>query len=204
MKHSQRGYSLIELSIVLAIIAVVIAGAITGVQSILRSNNVVRVISTTNKAVGAITAKLVRDANYANATLPVLTNAGMEIWDAKDITNAGAAGARVGNPFGGQIWVAPLAADAQGVTANNGYVYTITGIPVAACADVALGLDTLATAVSIQNQLSTAVNAAPTALGATVVKSPGTAMTSAGVAPGCVPAAGNTGSVSISLLIPRS
>ena len=36
MKHSQRGYSLVELSIVLAIIAVVIAGAITGVQSILR------------------------------------------------------------------------------------------------------------------------------------------------------------------------
>ena len=58
MKHSsQRGYSLVELSIVLAIIAVVIAGAITGVQSILRSNNVVKVIASTNKAASSITSK---------------------------------------------------------------------------------------------------------------------------------------------------
>ncbi|MEY4362909.1 MAG: hypothetical protein RLZZ24_261 [Pseudomonadota bacterium] len=51
MKHSQRGYSLVELSIVLAIIAVVIAGAVTGVQSILRTNN-------TNKTVLQMTCPI--------------------------------------------------------------------------------------------------------------------------------------------------
>ena len=39
-KSSQRGYSLIELSIALAIVGVVIAGSIVGVQAILTSNNV--------------------------------------------------------------------------------------------------------------------------------------------------------------------
>lgn len=204
MKHSsQRGYSLIELSIVLAIIAVVIAGAITGVQSILRSNNVVRVISTTNKAVSSITAKLIRDPNYANATLPTLTNAAMEIWEAKDVTAAGAAGARVTNPFGGQVWVAPTAAVANGIPIAQAYVYTLTGIPTAACVDVALGLDTLASGVSITNQLPAAVEAAPAALGGAVVKAPGVAMTAVNAGAACAPAA-NTGYTTISLLIPRT
>jgi len=203
MKHSQRGYSLIELSIVLAIIAVVIAGAITGVQSILRSNNVVRVISATNKAVSSITAKLIRDANYGNATLQILTGSSMDIWESKDITSPGAAGARVANPFGGQVWVTPVAADGYGVLANNGYIYTLTGIPTAACLDVALGLDSLATAMSVQNQAPSAVAKAPDSLAGTVVKQPGSAMTVSTTAGACAPAT-NTGSTTISLLIPRS
>ena len=85
MKHSQRGYSLIELSIVLAIIAVVIAGSIAGVQSILRANNVNKTIAETNQAVTAIVAKFIRDTSYTDATNANLAKLGSGICDLPDI-----------------------------------------------------------------------------------------------------------------------
>lgn len=139
MKKSQRGYSLIELSIVLAIIAVIIAGAVSGVQAILRSNNVINTVSDTNKSVNRIISKLVRDSSYANATMLVMTSPGMDVWDAKQVKSGGTATAAVSNAFGGRVFVAPLAADSNGTLSGQGFVYTLTGIPAAACTDVVLG-----------------------------------------------------------------
>jgi prepilin-type N-terminal cleavage/methylation domain-containing protein len=204
MKHSQRGYSLIELSIVLAIIAVVIGGAITGVQAILQSNNVNKLISNTNRAVGAITAKLIRDANYANATTANLSSTAMGIWEPRSVTNAGANNATVTHDFGSAVFVTPIAAAAFGLGANQAYVYSLTGIPTSACTDVVMGLESLALAVSVVNQA--VPNAAPNALaaGAALVKSPPALLpNSATVAAQCAPAV-DSGQTTISLLIPRS
>lgn len=203
MKHSQRGYSLIELSIVLAIIAVVIGGAITGVQAILQSNNVNKTISNTNRAIGAITSKLIRDNTYVNATTLNLSSRAMGVWEEKTVTNPGVTGAAVTNEFGGAVHVAPMAAATYGLAINQAYVYTLTGVPTSACTDLALGLESLGLGLAVNNQLASAVATAPTALSGTVLKSPGVLPTSATVSQACAPSA-NTGQTTITMLIPRS
>lgn len=203
MNHSQRGYSLIELSIVLAIIAVVIGGAITGVQAILQSNNVNNTISNTNRAIGAITSKLIRDNNYANATTVTLSSRAMGIWPEKSVTNPGLTNAAVTNEFGGAVHVAPMTGATYGLAANQAYVYTLTGIPTSACTDLALGLESLGLGLAVNNQLGSAVTTAPAALSGTVLKSPGVLPNSSTVSAACAPAS-NTGQTTITLLIPRS
>ena len=201
MKHSQRGYSLIELSIVLAIVAVIIAGAVSGVQAILRSNNVVNTISDSNKSVNRIISKLVRDNTYANATIQVMTSPGMDVWDSKYVANGGTATATISNSFGGRVFVAPLGADSNGILSGQGFIYTLTGIPAAACTDVVLGLDGLGVGIAVMNELSTAAAIKTDLTGGTTVKRPGTPLSSNTVATACNVA---TGQASISVLVARS
>ena len=146
-KKSQRGYSLIELSITLAIIAVVIAGAIFGVQAILRANNVNKTIAQTNTAVNKIIAKLIRDNNYVQATTANLSRPGQEVWDPSYII----AGVPQ-NPFNGNVFVAPLGVAEGGLAINEGFVYTLADIPLSVCTDVAAGVEGLGVALRIQNQ----------------------------------------------------
>lgn len=145
----QRGYSLIELSIVLAIIAVIIAGAVFGVQAILRANNVNKTISQTNVAANKIVAKLIRDSNYANATTANLTKQGQDVWDVQYVSSTAGT---VENPFNGSVFVAPLSAAEGGLDLNEGFVYTITGLPVSVCSDVAGGVEGLGTALRVINE----------------------------------------------------
>lgn len=150
-KKSQRGYSLIELSITLAIIAVVIAGAVFGVQAILRANNVNKTIAQTNTAVNKIIAKLIRDNTYANATTNNLARAGQDVWDPSNIISGAPQ-----SPFNGNIYVAPLSATEGGLNANEGFVYTITDVPLSVCTDVAAGVEALGTALRIRNEANQA------------------------------------------------
>jgi prepilin-type N-terminal cleavage/methylation domain-containing protein len=149
IKKSQRGYSLIELSIVLAIIAVIIAGAVFGVQAILRANNVNKTISQTNTAANKIIAKLIRDPNYANATTANLTRLGQDVWDSQYVSSTAGT---VENPFNGSVFVQPLSAAEGGLAINEGFVYTLTQIPVSVCSDVAAGVEGLGTALRINNE----------------------------------------------------
>lgn len=158
----QRGYSLIELSIVLAIIAVIIAGAVFGVQAILRANNVNKTISQTNVAANKIVAKLIRDSNYANATTVNLTKQGQDVWDVQYVSSTGGT---VENPFNGSVFVAPLSAAEGGLGISEGFVYTITGLPVSVCSDVAGGVEGLGTALRVFNE--TAGTAKTTVIGNT-------------------------------------
>ncbi len=198
-KSTQRGYSLIELSIALAIVGVVIAGSIVGVQAILRSNNVNKTIAQTNVAVNKIVGKLIRDNNYANASTVNLTRTGLEVWSTSDIISGGVAGARVTHPLSGDIFVAPLSVLTEGVAINQGYVYTLAAVPVAACADLAVGLEGLAYVLSIKNQVPTTV--AFTVPTGTIVKNPSTVFNSDKVNTAC--ADGLTNQVDISFLVPR-
>lgn len=161
LKKSQRGYSLIELSIALAIVGVVIAGSIVGVQAILTSNNVNKTIKQTNNAIGKIIAKLVRDSDYSNAKLDVLTAGGFDVWQDTDISNGGTSSATVTHSLGGNVYVKPVQSNdttskqSYGVADNQGLIYTLTGVPVGGCADLAGGLEGLATAMTIVNETAT-------------------------------------------------
>lgn len=200
LKNSQRGYSLIELSISLAIIGVVLAGSIVGVQSILRSNNVNKVISQTNTAVNKVVSKLARDATYVGATTKNLTAVGQEIWEAQAIANPGTDTATVTHAFGSNVLVAPLSTAESGINIGQGYIYTLTGIPVGACSDVAVGVEGLALTMGIVNQA--AVTAAPTTalLEATKIKEPGLNFASSTAVEACN---GTSQTATVRLLIPR-
>lgn len=201
-KFSQRGYSLIELSIALAIVGVVIAGSIVGVQAILRSNNVNKTIAQTNVAVNKIVGKLIRDNTYANANTVNLTRVGLEVWQTSDIISGGVAGARVTHPLAGDVFVAPLSVATEGVAVNQGYVYSLSAIPVAACADLAAGLEGLAYVLQITNAAPLA--AAPSTIaGGTIVKDPSTVFNSSNVNTACSPANAVGDQVNISFLVPR-
>ena len=161
-KSTQRGYSLIELSIALAIVGVVIAGSIVGVQAILTSNNVNKTIKQSNSALGKIIAKLVRDSDYSNANLQTLTARGFDVWQDTDIKDPGLVGASVTHYLGGNVYVKPVLNNdttekqSYGISDNQGLIYTLSGVPVGGCADLAGGLDGLATAMSIKNETATA------------------------------------------------
>ena len=200
-KSTQRGYSLIELSIALAIVGVVIAGSIVGVQAILRSNNINKTIAQTNVAVNKIVGKLIRDNNYANANTVNLTRVGLEVWSTADIISGGVAAAQVTHPLSGFVTVQPLSALTEGVAINQGYVYTLTAVPVAACADLAAGLEGLAYVLSIQNAAAPA-NPFTVPTG-TIVKDPDLVFNSSDVNTACSPANAVGGQVNISFLVPR-
>lgn len=213
-KNSQRGYSLIELSISLAIIGVVIAGSIVGVQAILESNNVNKTIRQTNTAVNMVISKLVRDRDYTNATTQILSTNGMGVWAPEDITSGGAPTVRVTHPLSSYVFVNNLAAPAQGLLAGQGYIYTLTGVPVTACQDLAVGLEGLGIAMSIKNEASLAptsggVPTAVSTLGANLVKQNGSIFNSKTATEFCAditagvqnPAAAQQ--ATISFLVPR-
>jgi prepilin-type N-terminal cleavage/methylation domain-containing protein len=205
INRKQRGYSLIELSISLAIIGVVIAGSIIGVQNILRTNNVNKVISQTNTATNRIVARLARDENYANATTQNMAQRNVEVWEESAIDRTTANALVVRHAFSNRVLVAPLNANdaATGTEANQGYVYYLTGIPAAACSEVAVGLETLAVSMRITN--AAPVTAAPAWGGfGTVVKTPNTAYNSTTVSTACNGSGdGVTNTTTIGFLVPR-
>ena len=206
--NTQRGYSLIELSISLAIIGVVIAGSIIGVQSILRSNNVNKAITQSNIATNKIVAKLARDQDYINANTQNLTSVGMEVWDAANIFSAGTANASVTHSFGSNVWVKNLTAPNFDVLAGQGYVYSLTGVPVSACSDLAIGIESLALSLVIVNEtprtFATALSVLPTTALTGLIKSPGNLFASNVANNACNgPDTGAVQTATISLLIPR-
>lgn len=205
IKNNQRGYSIGELAIVISIICVLVAGSIMGVQVVLRSNNVNRITVQTNKAVDRIVSRLLRETNYASAGLKTLTSPGLEIWDNQFIQNAGTDYAEVRHVLGGNIFVRPLSAKEAGVDANQGFVYTLTGISKAACSDLAVGLQPMALSMGIRNgpdiaNVPNAGNTLSVPPGYTKVKDPGLPFSSATVIKACD---GTSSSTTISLLIPR-
>lgn len=203
IKKTQSGYSLIELSISLAIIGVVIAGSIIGVQSILRSNSVNKAIAQTNTATNKIVSRLARDANYASATTEALTAQNLEIWESNSISTV-ATVRQVQHAFANRVHVAPLGAESNGVAANQGYIYTLTGIPTAACAELAIGIESLALAMSIINEIPTATAPVGLSTGTNIVKTPpgtGSVTFSTAVANAACGTAQST--ATISFLVPR-
>jgi prepilin-type N-terminal cleavage/methylation domain-containing protein len=213
-KKSQRGYSLIELSIALAIVGVVIAGSIVGVQAILQSNNVNKTIRQTNTAVNKVIAKLVRDRNYENATTENLSAKGQEVWDPTDITSGGTSSVEVTHPLASFVFVGPLSVSGAGATFQNisdkqGFIYTLTGVPTSACTDLAVGLEGLATAMSIQNKSAIAAQgtAPKTLIEANFVKTTSSSFDSKKANQFCSGTSGASGTVQdvaeISFLVPR-
>ena len=141
-KRHQKGYTLIELGIAIAILAVLVIGALTGVQAIMTSGKVSDQAKTLGRLQSTI-SKHYQNAPTAAANQAQLVTLGA--WDARSVNAAGV----VTSAFGTVEAIAPNGVAIGSMLVNQGFVYTIAGVPQAACTDLAQSLAPLAFAISI-------------------------------------------------------
>ena len=159
----QGGYTIIELSIALTIIAVLIVAGLAGVSTVLNSSKANAQIEDS----GIVLAKLQSTLTSSNVSgMTTAAAVGSAFFPTSRVLNN-----VVTNKFGGNEFIASNAAAltaTEGVVvgANVGALYTITGVPRAVCADIASSLANLANSAWIH----------------TTAKAEGTAGLSAGLA----------------------
>jgi len=159
-KINQKGYTLVELAIAVAILAVLIVAGLTGVQGILTSGKVNDQIKTVAKLGSRISA------NYASlstsgVTLSTITN--LSGWDPSKVSVSGSV-TSVKSSFGSNEFITTNNTATGGMGANAGFIYTIAGVPNTACVDLANGLGALVYGIAVQAAAATpaAVTTFPT------------------------------------------
>jgi prepilin-type N-terminal cleavage/methylation domain-containing protein len=180
--RQQKGYSIIELSIALAIISIILVTALAGVQRILRSNNVNEDLKNLNLMASKVTVMLTNVANTAGITQANLVNL-------RAFEGFRVAGNVVTNAFGGNITVVPNAAVLGTVPISGGLMVYSSRIPPEVCSDYITGLSPIASHISASNAANPAVAGAAYT---NVVKTNLQAITIANLATACTAAAGNT------------
>jgi prepilin-type N-terminal cleavage/methylation domain-containing protein len=132
LSATQRGYSLVELAISVAILSVLIVAGLTGVQSMLTSGKV-------NDQTKTL-AKLAATANalFASSGTSGVTQAQMLKLGAWDVSKA--INGNITSSFGSLETITPNANAIGVMAANTGFVYKVSSIPQAACADLASGV----------------------------------------------------------------
>lgn len=172
--RASSGYSLIELSIALSILAVIIVGSLIGVQKILRTNavnNELKAMPETMASAQRLTSNL---ADLSGLTTATFTSLG--VWPQDRVVGAGAA-ATVSNHFGGQQFLNPNSAALAGYATNQLFVLTLTNIPTEACADLVSGMDRMALGLYVGANTTTNPGGG---VAGTVVKDPGNGAGTAG------------------------
>lgn len=134
-KKEEKGLSLIESAMVLALAATVTAGVMFYYQSASDSNKTQSAISEVMSATSAINGLYIGQSGYDNLNVAVLQNSSA-------IPDNYKKGTTISNPFGGDLNVGPAAA---GNTAF-GYYLQLTKLPKSAC--VSLGTLNLGTSAA--------------------------------------------------------
>ena len=193
--RQQKGYSIIELSIALAIISIILVTALAGVQRILRSNNVnsdLRGLNLTAANLATLYSSQPDTSVVAMATLVDL-----RAFDGFAVNNTTDT---VTNAFGGQITVATNIAAIDGFPANSGFMIYSTNIPSEACPDYISGLNNIAPNITTTNAVAPAVAGA---VYGTAVRANNDRLVLATVAAACA-VAPTTPKIAIAAFIPKS
>ena len=192
---NQKGYSIIELSIALAIISIILVGSLAGVQRVLRSNNVNSDLRNINLTAASLSTMYSSQPNTAVVAMATLV--GLRVFEGFAVD---AANNTVTNAFGGRITVTTNAAAIDGFPANSGFMVYSTNIPSEACPDYLNGLQ------KISPNMTTTNAVAPAVLGAvypTAVRANNAPLVLATVSAACAVAAA-TPKVAIAAFIPKS
>ena len=138
-KKEEKGLSLIESAMVLALAATVTAGVMFYYQSASDSNKTQSAISEVMSATSAINGLYIGQSDYANLSSSVLLNSSAIPENYKNTTSK-----KIFNPFGGELKVGP---STQG---GIGYYLALEGLPKSACISLAtLNLGTSAAGYGI-------------------------------------------------------
>lgn len=193
---TQKGYSIIELSIALAIISIILVTSLAGVQRVLRSNNVNNDVKNINLAVASLTSLSATQTSTLGITMANLV--GLKVFDGftVDVANS-----TVKNAFGGQIVVAPNTVAVGGYAISSGFILYSTNIPSEACPDYINSIATLSPNITTTNIAAPAVAGA--VLG-TAVKTDGGPYTLATLSAACAGAAGGNNKVAIAAFVGKT
>lgn len=149
-KKQEKGLSLIESAMVLALAATVTAGVMFYYQSASDSNKTQSAISEVMSATSAINGLYIGQSSYNGLGGTVLINSSAIPDNYKDKTNN-----KIRNPFGGDLEVGPKNTNASGF----GYYITLTNLPKSACVSLAtLNLGTSAAGYGINVPTPNSVN----------------------------------------------
>ena len=156
VKPKQGGYTIVELSIALTIIAILIVSGIVGISAVLRSNKANIQLEDSGRTLTRLQAYV-----STTASTPGLSTAGgigLGLFPSTRVF-----GSSVFNAFGtsgtASEFVSANGDNANhGVTQNTGAIYTLTAIPTQVCADIAVGLANLADSIWVSNLVSTGVS----------------------------------------------
>ena len=193
IKKNQKGYSLIELSVALSIVAVVIVAGLVGARQVLLSNSVNSQIRESNQTIAKLRKALARQTDTAGLTG---SNAGLlGVWpnDRSSCTTGESpvcTNRSVFNQAFEHAFTNPVA-HGNNLPINGGVMYVLWHVPNQACTDLVNGLD--ASAYALYAGVSTA--AQPTAgtvpAGFATVKAPDASTVSvANLAAGCANSSG--------------
>lgn len=132
--RQQAGYTIVELSIAVAIAGVLLVSAIGLVQNVLQTNRANETVSILARTVAQIDKTWADQADYAGINLAAVgatgAFAGMQI-------QRDAAGAVIGvtSKFNRPVF-ANILADVPGPALNRGFGVTFAGVPVGVCSDL--------------------------------------------------------------------
>ena len=183
-RKNQKGYSIIELSIALAIVSIILVTALTGVQRILRSNKVNEDLKGLNLAaskIGVMLSNVQSTNGITQANLVALRV--FEDFRVNSSTNA------VTNAFGGNITVLPNKNAMGTVPVDGGLVIYSSAIPPEACSDYISGLAPISSHISASSATSSTLDGSALT---NIVKTNLAPITIAGLATACTAAAGDT------------
>lgn len=158
-RASQHGISLVEMSVAIALLAVVLVGTLWGVQK-------VRLEQWLNKArqdipvtLTALSSSFATQNNTLGANTQILSL--MNVWPKDRVNNPGQATVRVNGPFPGSqemVFSSPNQHPPRIIQANQGLAYWVTNVPPEACLPL---LQTMATHRAVANLYVLPVTTAP-------------------------------------------
>lgn len=122
----EKGLSLIEASMVLALSAIVVSGVMFYYQSASDSNKTQNTVSQVMSVMSAINGLYVGQASYDGLSDAVLYNS-----SAVPANYKGSTAGVINNPFGGRLHVAP------NTGASGGYALLLDGVPQSSCVNIA-------------------------------------------------------------------
>ncbi len=166
----QQGYTLIELSIALAIVSVIIVGSLIGVQRILANNRANNLLAEVPRINAALVGAAANSSNFADITTKRAAALGAFSpntvkWngDTPTVTNA----------FGGSLYIQGNDSNMDGIGGKDrGYIVVATGIPNEMCATVVNGLAPLAQVLWVD---APTTSVTPTAYDTALTKEPAAA-----------------------------
>lgn len=122
----EKGLSLIEASMVLALSAIVVSGVMFYYQSASDSNKTQNTVSQVMSVMSAINGLYVGQASYDGLSDTVLYNS-----SAVPTNYKGSSAGVINNPFGGRLHVAPNTGN------SRGYALLLDGVPQSSCVNIA-------------------------------------------------------------------
>lgn len=157
--NRQGGYTIVELSIALTIIAILIVAGLAGVNSLLLSSKANSQIEDSGRAMAKLQSILTSTAVSGITTAGAN---GMGLFPASRVTaNVVTTAMGGGNEFVRSNSGATLTTATNGIdlTQNTGAIYTLTNIPKGVCADIASSLASIAASAYVYNGTPTEATA---------------------------------------------